>query len=85
MSDAFQIKPNTGSLFRNENKQTDKHPDYTGKLDVEGKLYALSAWLNESKTGKKYLSVKVSDPDAFKRDAQPAPAQPKKATEDIPF
>ena len=62
MSD-YQMKENTGSLFSNkENKKTDKHPDYTGKALVDGKVKSLSAWVNTAKSsGKQYLSLKIYD------------------------
>ena len=58
----MERKNNTGALFSNaENKKTDKHPDYTGKVMVENKEMNISAWLNTSKAGKKYLSLKFDD------------------------
>ena len=63
MSD-YETKENTGALFNNAtNKKTDKHPDYTGNCKVGGKLMQLSAWINESKAGNKYMSLKF---DVFK-------------------
>lgn len=55
-------KDNTGALFSNkENKKTDKHPDYKGRALVNGKQMNMSAWLNTSKAGMKYLSVSFDD------------------------
>lgn len=51
---------NRGVLFRNEKKETEKHPDMTGSLDVDGVEYYLSGWTKTSKQGKKFLSVSVS-------------------------
>lgn len=78
-------RTNTGALFRNRDKETEKHPDYTGKLNVNGVEMKLSAWINESQKGQKFLRVKVSE-------SKPAPKVEKKpeATfddleDDIPF
>ena len=58
----MERKDNTGALFSNaENKKTDKHPDYKGKAQVNGKEMNMSAWLNTSKAGNKYLSVSFDD------------------------
>lgn len=35
---------NRGSIWKNEKKTTDKHPDFTGSLNVDGKDYWVSAW-----------------------------------------
>lgn len=49
---------NSGVLFRNQNKETDKHPDYTGSwTDEDGHEFFMSAWINESKSGKKFLKL----------------------------
>ena len=61
MSD-YETKEGKGSLFANGNKKTDKHPDYTGKCKINGKLMVMSAWINEAKSsGKKYMSLKFDD------------------------
>ncbi len=49
---------NRGTLFTNDRKTTSKHPDYTGRINIAGKDYWLSGWLNESKQGKRYISLK---------------------------
>ena len=35
---------NRGSIWKNEKKETDNHPDFTGNLDVDGVEYWVSAW-----------------------------------------
>lgn len=52
---------NRGVLFRNDKKETEKHPDYTGKIDVNGKEFRLAAWIRESKAGTKFMSLAVSE------------------------
>jgi uncharacterized protein (DUF736 family) len=60
---------NTWTLFKNDRKTDDKHPDYTGTLNVDGVEYFMDAWLKESKAGKKFFSGKI------KMKGQPAPRQ----------
>jgi hypothetical protein len=52
---------NSGALFKNDKGDNEKRPDYTGKLDVDGKEYKLSAWIKSPKIGggKPFLSLKV--------------------------
>ena len=56
---------NSGVLFKNDKKDTEKHPDYKGNIMVDGNEYWLSAWIKEGKTGK-FMGLAVSP-----RDAQP--------------
>jgi hypothetical protein len=35
---------NRGSIWKNDKKETDKHPDFTGSMNVEGVEYWVSAW-----------------------------------------
>lgn len=61
MSD-YEQKDNTGALFSNkEKKTTEKHPDYTGSVKVNGKEMRIASWITESKSGMKYMSLKFSD------------------------
>ena len=62
---------NRGALFTNDRKETDSHPDFTGKLNVEGKEYWLSAWKKEG-NGKRFLSVSVKPKEAAPARAQQA-------------
>jgi uncharacterized protein (DUF736 family) len=56
-----------GVLFRNDEKATDKHPDYSGSLNVGGAEFFLDAWINEAQSGRKFMSLKVKA-----KDKQPA-------------
>jgi uncharacterized protein (DUF736 family) len=76
---------NSFVLFTNNKKETDKHPDYTGKVILEdGKELRLAAWLRESKSGTKFISGKVSE---F-QERQEQPAQSTNGNDDgsdLPF
>jgi uncharacterized protein (DUF736 family) len=52
---------NRGVLFKNSNKKSDKHPDYTGQIDVDGTEKRLAAWIRTSKIGTTFLSIAVSE------------------------
>ena len=67
-----------GVLFKNDDKQGDSHPDYTGNINVNGTEFWLSAWIKTSdKTGKKFmsLSVKAKEQAPAPRQATPAAKQ----------
>ena len=73
---------NTGDLFRNENaNEENKQPYMTGKINVAGKDLQLAGWMKESKTGKKFLSLKVQEPRV-----QDSPASDNvSTTSEVPF
>ena len=58
---AYEQRDNTGSLFKNEKKTQDNHPDYTGSALVDGTPKRLAAWLKTAKSGKKYMSISIKD------------------------
>lgn len=76
---AFETKPNTGALFKNDKQGNDKRPDYTGTCLVDGKEYRISAWLNTSKSGVRYMSLN------FQIDKPIVPASDINVDDDIPF
>jgi len=53
---------NSGVLFKNDRKETEKHPDYKGSINIEGTEYWLSGWKKESKKGP-LLSLSVQPKD----------------------
>ena len=75
---------NSGVLFREQEKKSEKHPDFKGNINVEGKDYWLTGWVNEAKDGRKYFKLSVQPKDT--QGSKPAPKQSNSFTnEDIPF
>lgn len=50
---------NRGMAMINEKKTEEKHPDWSGSLNVEGVDYWLSIWKKTSKAGKPYMSFSI--------------------------
>lgn len=77
---AYETKDNTGSLFRNSRKESERHPDYNGSVRIDGHDYWISGWLRDTKDGQKYFSLAFKRKDgtaarpdaarAFEREAQ---------------
>ena len=79
-------KDNSGSIFKNDYKQKDTHPDYKGKIVVDGVAKDIALWFNPEREGKKaYFSVKIEDP-YIKPEQTTAPAEPADQESDgLPF
>jgi len=58
----METKLNTGAIFKNENKKAENHPDYKGKVNVNGKEMEVALWLKTSAKGLKFFSVSFSEP-----------------------
>ena len=68
---AYEQKPNSGSLWPNNRKEKETHPDLTGTLDVEGQQFWINAWSKTAKTnGEEWLSISIRP-----KEAQGAPAK----------
>ena len=76
---------NTGALFKAKEQPTDKHPGYTGTINVDGKEYYLAAWIKESPKVGKYFSLSVKPKEA-KPEAKKDPARNfDDLPDDLPF
>ncbi len=51
---------NSGILFKNDRKQTEKHPDYTGSITINGIEHWLSAWIKKGQKGS-FMSLSIGD------------------------
>ena len=59
---------NRGQIWKNENRKTDTHPQYTGSINVDGKEYWLSGWTRKTDANPKApamsFSVQPKEPKA---------------------
>jgi uncharacterized protein (DUF736 family) len=72
MKKQWEDRPNTGTLFLNDKKQSEKGPDFTGSLTVGEELaelirkspgltkFRLAGWKRTSSNGSTYLSIVAS-------------------------
>jgi hypothetical protein len=70
---AYEQRDNSGTLFKNDKREKDSHPNATGKAMIGGVMYYVSAWTKDGSKGKfQSLSFKPVD------EAQPSQKQPAK-------
>jgi len=75
---SFEQKDNSGSIFVNDRKERDEHPDRSGSAKIGGVDYWVNGWLRKTKDGKPYLSL------SFKEKTTGS-GSPKRDDSEIPF
>jgi hypothetical protein len=75
---------NRGSIWPNDRKESERHPDFTGSLNVEGREFWVSAWKRAPDANPKAPSLRFS---VKAKDEKPAenPSQATDFEDDIPF
>ncbi|HMV45278.1 MAG TPA: hypothetical protein PK079_06480 [Leptospiraceae bacterium] len=54
----FELTPNTGAVFKVQNKPSDRLPDYEGHVNIDGKVLRVVGWKRYGrKSGKQYMSL----------------------------
>lgn len=76
----MENKLNTGVLFKNTNKSKETHPDYKGRVNVNGKEMDIAAWIKQGKNGS-FLSLSFSEPYVSKNTIN----EPLQVNDDLPF
>ena len=66
----MENKLNTGAIFKNTNKKADNHPDYKGKVNVNGKEMDIAAWVKQGKNGS-FFSASFSEPYVPQEERKP--------------
>jgi len=91
------LTPNFAKQNKASEKDTSKWADWSGKVNVEGKEFQISAWKRVSQKGTEYFSLKISEPftkgQAGEKIYQSTPTvspttkkiEPPKFDDDLPF
>ena len=86
----METRNNTGAIFKNDNKKADNHPDYRGKVNVNGKEMEIALWMKTSAKGVKFMSASFSEPYIKTNEPQIKNNEPQikeygDANDDLPF
>lgn len=78
---AYELRDNSGSLFKNDRKTKDNQPGYKGTVMVNGVEYWIGAWVKEGQKGK-FFSL-AFDPKEARQDTPVADNAPATAADDL--
>jgi len=81
---AYEKRDNSGTLFRNERKNNERSPDYTGSCMIGGVDYWINGWVKESQSGKKFFSFAFKEKEERREQSSPK-VQTSSIDDDIPF
>jgi hypothetical protein len=73
-----------GTLGKNERREKETHPEYTGKCEIDGKMYWISAWVKEGQ-GRKFFSLAFKPQEQQQQAPAKRQAPPQDDDSSIPF
>lgn len=94
----FVPKPNTGSLWVNDRKTSENHPDVRGEVVIDKQLLidliakgenpvkvALAGWNKTTINGRDYVSLVASEPFVPQKQPEPVQQTVTEDDQDVPF
>ena len=94
MAEEFRQKDNSGSLFTNQRKEKETHPDFTGRIKIgddlleairNGEELQLSGWRKTTKNGQTWLSLSIGTVYRKAENLTSRAAPPSLDDEEAPF
>ena len=82
---AYEMKDMSGSLFKNDKKETESQPNAKGSALIGGVHYWVSAWTKKDKNGNPWQSLAFTPKDADEKPAQRKTGTIDDMDSDIPF
>ena len=84
---SYETRDNTGRLFKNEKKEKDTQPDYTGTALVGGVEHFMDAWIKRSENGRTWMSFSFKPKQKQATPATPGRQAPSRRDDfdDLPF
>jgi hypothetical protein len=89
---AYEMRAGSGSLFKNDKKTTDAHPNLKGRVMLpNGEVRWVSGWTKKTAAGEPWLSLNIGElcqqqgGGQASYPAQPSPKAAADLDDDIPF
>lgn len=78
---------NRGAIWVNDNRETDRHPDYKGSANVDGVEYWVACWKRKPGASDRapVLSFQFEKKEEKGAAKKPSKAPAQKSQEDVPF
>lgn len=81
----YEIKDMSGSAFKNRNKRSETHADYTGTVKIHGDELWINIWVKKDKNDNPYFSFSFRKKEPRLDSQQPSQPQKIELSDDIPF
>lgn len=82
---AYEQKDMSGSIFRNNRKEKDTHPDLSGTAMIDGKEYWVSGWKKKDRNGDTFVSMSFRVKEPLQTGGRPSEPKPVMDDDEIPF
>lgn len=82
---SYEMRPNSGSVFKNQRRRTDNDAAYTGSALVDGKEYWLNCWPKKDKNGDTWMSFSFREKQPRPQEETHQEAAPAVSDDEIPF
>lgn len=82
---AYEQKDFSGSLFKNDKKASDSHPNAKGSAKIGGVEYWVAAWTKKDKNGNPWQSLSFKPKDQQQTQVKKDPRDLSDMDDDVPF
>lgn len=82
---AYEIRDNSGSLFKNQKREKDTHPNARGSAKIDGVDYWVDSWTKKDKNGNPWQSLSFKRKDAKQDAPRQQSSRSRDESDDCPF
>ena len=82
---AYEQKDMSGSIFKNNRKEKDTHPDLSGTALIDGHEYWVSGWKKKDRNGDTFVSLSFRPKEPMQSIQRSPEPKPILEDDEIPF